>query len=121
MGRCPTHKDIKKKGCSHKFAVHAKFMEKGNNLIHLELRFYLAAYLFLLRSFNGSLTEHPIHAREKNTPELSCELMLHHSPDYGPPYQGAPVCYEAPFDLEGIIRVTPQDSSIGRYHVLRCW
>ncbi|KAG6557475.1 hypothetical protein Mapa_000748 [Marchantia paleacea] len=38
MGRCPNHKNSKKKGYSHKTALRAKFMKKGDDLIHTELR-----------------------------------------------------------------------------------
>ncbi|KAL3694908.1 hypothetical protein R1sor_008559 [Riccia sorocarpa] len=37
MGRCSTHKKPKKKGYSHKTALRAKFMKKGDDLIHAEL------------------------------------------------------------------------------------
>eukprot|EP00250_Pteridium_aquilinum_P006626 c16504_g1_i1 orf=252-620(+) len=37
MGRCPNHKNSKKKGLSHKSARRAKFLAKGDDLIHKEL------------------------------------------------------------------------------------
>lgn len=37
MGRCPNHKNAKKKGFSHKSARRSKFLSKGDDLIHQEL------------------------------------------------------------------------------------
>ncbi|CAM6126441.1 unnamed protein product [Calypogeia fissa] len=38
MGKCPNNKKSHKKGYSHKTALRAKFMKKGDDLIHGELR-----------------------------------------------------------------------------------
>ncbi|KAI5062817.1 hypothetical protein GOP47_0021364 [Adiantum capillus-veneris] len=37
MGRCPNHKNSKKKGLSHKSARRAKFLSKGVDMIYQEL------------------------------------------------------------------------------------
>ncbi|MCO5559508.1 hypothetical protein L7F22_013109 [Adiantum nelumboides] len=37
MGRCPNHKNSKKKGLSHKSARRSKFLSKGVDLIYKEL------------------------------------------------------------------------------------